>query len=241
MRQQSIQHPLYYETHITIEPVFDGELDRLRQACTPYAFRTSEFLLEKRPVDTPDRSRYDAFCNGRSHAASELERRTLACRAALEAAGFRVWRHKLEATLIDSRYDGAILFPLDRGRLPERELRPKPAVSLEEAAAAAEPLPDAVRYYESHVTVEPLTGGRLEEYRRQCGRHGFKPAGILAKTRNADPARPHGRDTFCTGHGKTDGELQARMLRLLAGLQEAGIAIWRYRLEAVVLDMRAKH
>jgi hypothetical protein len=232
---------LYYESHITVEPVFDDGLRRLKAACTPFGFRISQFLLDKRPEDAA--GRYDAFCNGRSYSWTELERRMLACRTGLKQAGFAVRRHKIEATLVDSRYDGAVLFPLDRNQLPERELRPTPAVSLEEALTAAEPLPAGVRYWESHVTVEPLSGGPLAAYVLRCAEHGFKPAGILAKTRAADPAVPHGTDIFCTGHGRTCGETETKTLGLLQALAGDGTAIWRYRIEAVVLDTRhgAKH
>jgi len=43
----------------------------------------------------------------------------------LAKEGFKVWRYKIESTLLDSRYDDSKR-PLNKAELPEKEANPKP-------------------------------------------------------------------------------------------------------------------
>jgi len=95
---------LYFESHITIEPVFDEDLEKVRAIAKRHDFRVADLLMKKRAEDTETRSQYDTFCTTRSKFFEDIERRTEGCRRALEHHGFKVWRVKIENTLYDKRY-----------------------------------------------------------------------------------------------------------------------------------------
>lgn len=94
---------LYFESHVTIEPVFDGALEIFKALALGFGFRVADLLMQKRKQDSPERSKFDTFATGRSKSYEELERNTLALVAAAQATGFQVWRYKIENTLIDVR------------------------------------------------------------------------------------------------------------------------------------------
>lgn len=96
---------LYHESHVTIEPVFDERLERLKQLCTEHGFRVADLLMQKRTSDTPERSRFDTFCSSRSVDPAALESRMFAFVAALCEEGFKVWRYKIEDVVLDSKVD----------------------------------------------------------------------------------------------------------------------------------------
>lgn len=100
---------LYFESHITAEPVFETELDRFKAICEPFRFRVADLLMQKRAKDTPERSVFDTFCTGRGKDVEELTTRMLALVRELRSGGFRVWRYKLELAVIDSRVDDTLL------------------------------------------------------------------------------------------------------------------------------------
>ncbi len=113
----------YYEAHVTVDPVFDDRLKRFEQIAKLHGFRVANLLMQKRKVDTPERSVNDSFCTGRSISYSDIKDRMLALLEALREDGFRVWRYKIESTLLDSRYDDAE-FQLDHREIPEKEKSP---------------------------------------------------------------------------------------------------------------------
>lgn len=119
--------PLYFESHVTVEPVFDDRLALFEKVSRQHGFRVATLLLQRRKTDTPERSKNDAFCTGRSLTYQELHDRTLSIVRDLTELGIQVWRYKIEFTLLDSRYDDTAL-PLDRANLPEKERNPRPPV-----------------------------------------------------------------------------------------------------------------
>ena len=94
---------LYFESHVTIEPVFDRRLDTFKFICMNYGFRVAELLMKKRPDDTPERSQFDTFCTGRSKFYDDLHLRMVNLVKALQENDFQVWRYKIENTLLDVR------------------------------------------------------------------------------------------------------------------------------------------
>lgn len=76
---------LYHESHVTIEPVFDERLERLKQLCNEHGFRVTDLLMQKRTA--------------------ALESRMFAFVAALRDEGFKVWRYKIEDVVLDSKVD----------------------------------------------------------------------------------------------------------------------------------------
>lgn len=114
----------YYEAHVTVEPVFEERLEQFKATCRQHKFHVATLLMQKRKEDTEERSKNDSFCTGRGVSYSELQTRMFALMTALKAEGFKVWRYKIESTLLDSRYNDE-KFPLDRESLPEKERQPR--------------------------------------------------------------------------------------------------------------------
>lgn len=115
----------YYEAHITVEPVFEDRLEEFKIICHDYKFRIANLLMQKRKLDTEERSKNDSFCTGRGISYTDTKKRMLALVERLEKEGFKVWRYKIESTLLDSRYDDSER-PLNKESLPEKEKDPKP-------------------------------------------------------------------------------------------------------------------
>lgn len=93
----------YLEAHVTIEPVFDKHLEGAKFIAEQYGFRVADLLMKKRENDTEERSKHDTFMTGRSKYYKDLESRTMKLVEHLQKMGFKVWRYKIEDTLIDSR------------------------------------------------------------------------------------------------------------------------------------------
>ncbi len=93
---------LYFEAHVTVEPVFDGRLQELAEIAFEHRFKVADLLMQKRKVDSPDRSRFDTFCTSRSKDFEDIKTRTGQLVFDLQDKGFAVWRYKIEDTLVDS-------------------------------------------------------------------------------------------------------------------------------------------
>lgn len=111
---------LYFEAHVTIEPVEGERHEAFGVICGLHGFRVAELLMKNRKSGTLERSPYDSFCTGRSPKYADLEGRMLRLLKDLREAGYQIWRYKIEDTLLDSRSDDT-LFLLD---LPKP--RPQP-------------------------------------------------------------------------------------------------------------------
>lgn len=122
-RRRDSRH--YYEAHVTVEPVFSDKLELFKIICQDYKFRVASLFMQKRREDTGERSRNDSFCTGRGISYTDIEKRMLTLVSRLEREGFKVWRYKIESTLLDSRYDDT-KYLLDKQDLPEKEKDPLP-------------------------------------------------------------------------------------------------------------------
>ena len=111
---------IYFESHITIEPVFDNDLEKFKNICSDYKFHVATLLLQKRKEDSAERSKNDSFCTGRGSELNDLKNRMLNLVQHLIKENFVVWRYKIESVLIDSRYDDS-KFPLNKSTLPKKE------------------------------------------------------------------------------------------------------------------------
>lgn len=96
---------LYLESHVTIEPVFDDRRDAAAQIAKQHGFRLADLLMKKRTDETEQRSSKDTFMTGHSKSLSDIMLRTTGLVEALKQQGFKVWRYKVEDTLLDSRLD----------------------------------------------------------------------------------------------------------------------------------------
>lgn len=88
---------LYYESHITIDPVFGQDLENFKKLCNDYDFRVAKLLMEKTP------SVKDSFCTSRSNLYTDIVSRTIDLVKDLQESGFKVRRYKIEDTLVDSK------------------------------------------------------------------------------------------------------------------------------------------
>jgi hypothetical protein len=98
---------MYYESHVTIEPVFDEQLDNATTIAIRHNFKIANLLMQKREADAPERSKHDTFMTGHSPTTvgglDDINIRTMELIADLKSNGFKVWRYKIEHAIIDSR------------------------------------------------------------------------------------------------------------------------------------------
>ncbi len=95
----------YFESHITVSPVFGGELEEFRNICSQYKFKVAKLLLKKTETDLGVESDLDSFATGHGTDLHELARRMEVLLDLLVLRGFNVIRYKIEDIIIDSRHD----------------------------------------------------------------------------------------------------------------------------------------
>lgn len=97
-----------------------------------------------------------------------------------------------------------------------------------------------VKYYECHITIDPVFDERLEKFTEVCALEGFKPAKLLMQKSTTATPEVSKKDTFCTAHAKPTEyyELTLRAARLLTFLRIWDFKVRRYKIEAVVFDQR---
>lgn len=92
-------------------------------------------------------------------------------------------------------------------------------------------------YYESHITIEPVEDERLDLFKDICQRWNFKVANLLMqKTLNKSNL-----DSFCTGKDKNFTMMKARMNYVLDELKNRNFNVYRYKIEAILLDSKVNN
>ncbi len=94
---------LYLEAHVTIEPVFDERRAEAAEIAKLYNFKLAHLLMKKDREATEERSDRDTFMTGHSKFKSDINQRTKELVKHLKQEGFKVWRYKVEDTLLDSK------------------------------------------------------------------------------------------------------------------------------------------
>lgn len=94
---------LYYEAHVTVDPLYGYKLDHFKVICDKYGFRVADLLMQKREIDTPERSKYDTFCTGRGDNLEDLSFKLTDLIKELQKNDIHVWRYKLEDAIVDSK------------------------------------------------------------------------------------------------------------------------------------------
>lgn len=92
-----------FECHITIEPVDVTRLEEVQLLAASSQFKLAKLLMQNRLTHTPERSIYDTFLTGHAPRFGVLRQRMTDLCLALNAAGFHVWRYKIEEICLDSR------------------------------------------------------------------------------------------------------------------------------------------
>lgn len=87
---------LYFETHITIDPVPEEQEIELKQIVSGFGFRVAELYMKK-----GKRSILDSFMTTRGTDYEDVLLRTEACVDSLIDNGYHVRRYKIENTLLD--------------------------------------------------------------------------------------------------------------------------------------------
>lgn len=90
------------------------------------------------------------------------------------------------------------------------------------------------KYYECHLTIDPVEGERLNLFECTCSTYKFKVAKLLMQKGELND-----KDAFCTGHSKEYSDIFQRMTWLNCHLLELGFTVRRYKIEAVIFDSRA--
>lgn len=96
----------YLEVHITIEPVFEENLERLKVLAAKFNFKVASLLMKKREQDLPTMSMFDSFMTGHFRPDENEKAFTVIKELviSIQQAGFKVYRYKLETVPLDSRY-----------------------------------------------------------------------------------------------------------------------------------------
>ena len=94
----------YFESHVTISPVFDTRLEEFTSLAQRFGFRVADLFMVKKADDPGQPSRKDSFCTGRGRTFCEMKKRMDSLVCELRAHNFKVWRAKIEAVLHDERF-----------------------------------------------------------------------------------------------------------------------------------------
>lgn len=95
---------LYFECHVTVEPVYGQQLEDMRAYALEFGFRVADLIMRKRLADTPERSQFDTFCTRRDTSYERLHASMTAFVDFLrDETEIAVWRYKIENTLLDVR------------------------------------------------------------------------------------------------------------------------------------------
>ena len=94
---------LYFEAHVTIEPIFERHLDLAKTIAEKHKFKVADLLMKKRENDTLERSSYDTFMTGHGKDLHDVRIRMTNMIQELKLSGFKVWRAKVEDTIMDTR------------------------------------------------------------------------------------------------------------------------------------------
>lgn len=95
---------IYFESHITIAPVFDERREEASKIAQEFGFKLAKLLMRKNSNDAYILNTDDTFMTGHSKSLSDISQRTISLSNKLHEEGFKVYRYKIEDTIIDSRH-----------------------------------------------------------------------------------------------------------------------------------------
>lgn len=89
---------LYYESHVTIDPLDAATRAEVESHCKAHGFRLAKLYMEKNKPHTTD-----AFMTTRSQTYADIRDRTARFVRSLWSVGITIRRYKIELTLDDSK------------------------------------------------------------------------------------------------------------------------------------------
>lgn len=96
-----LSRPIYYECHVTLEPVETEEQQYiLDEWCEAYEFKIAELFKDSK---RKDKHVLDSFCSTRGKDYEETKHRMNNFVDELVRRGFKVFRKKIEAVVYDER------------------------------------------------------------------------------------------------------------------------------------------
>lgn len=96
---------LYYECHVTIDPVFGEERKALAEIIKPYKFKLAKLVMKKGKGEEYKDSTLDTFFTAHGKYYSDLQQRMVDCVRLVQSEGYNVRRYKIENTIIDSKFE----------------------------------------------------------------------------------------------------------------------------------------
>lgn len=94
---------LYYEAHITIDPVFDERRAEAERLASIHSFRLAKLIMRKHEADEERPAQDDTFMTGTDCYMNVLLDNMIRLITELKSYGFVVRRYKLEDIIVDSR------------------------------------------------------------------------------------------------------------------------------------------
>lgn len=95
---------LYFECHVTIDPVYGAKYEGFKRICDSLGFKIANLVMKRSSVTARERpNEEDEFCTARDSNYDDMRERMKQLIEVLQRNGFRVRRYKIEDTLIDSR------------------------------------------------------------------------------------------------------------------------------------------
>lgn len=104
MTAVDVQARLYFESHVTIDPVFDARRDAAEALARKHRFRMAKLIMRKREGDDEVPHEDDAFMTARHKSLLAIRNYTSNLVRDLRDHGFVVRRYKIEDTLLDSNH-----------------------------------------------------------------------------------------------------------------------------------------
>jgi len=97
-----------------------------------------------------------------------------------------------------------------------------------------------IKYFECHITIEPVFEERLTLFKEISNKYNFKVADLLFQKRKEDNPTRSSKDSFCTGRDKSYEVIKQKMDDLIQELKNNQFKVWRQKIEAVIYDERTK-
>ena len=110
---------LYYEAHVTIEPLTDETRPVVENLCSRLGFKIAEFLMQRAAPGQEDVPANDpnSFTSARDVSSQKIGQRVRALVLCLRAMGVEVRRYKIEDTMLDTKHEDDLLDVL--GQFPQ--------------------------------------------------------------------------------------------------------------------------